>query len=104
MKSVIFNTGSRKALGPYSQAIKENGFIFVSGQVALDPATGAMVKGNIALETEQVLENVMTILTGGASSLSKVVKATIFLKDLNDLEVVNEVCERFFHSAPPVCS
>lgn len=90
-----------KAIGPYSQAIKANGFVFVSGQVAFDPATGAIVEGAIARQTERVLENLKAILEAAGSGLNKAVKTTVFLKDMNDFAAMNEVYARYFTTSPP---
>ncbi|HEY6464377.1 MAG TPA: RidA family protein [Candidatus Acidoferrales bacterium] len=90
-----------KAIGPYSQAIKANGFVFVSGQVAFDPATGAIVEGAIARQTERVIENLKAILEAAGSGLNKVVKTTVFLKDMNDFAAMNEVYGRYFQTPPP---
>lgn len=90
-----------KAIGPYSQAIKANGFVFVSGQVAFDPATGAIVEGAIARQTERVIENLKAILEAAGSGLNKAVKTTVFLKDMNDFAAMNEVYARYFKTSPP---
>lgn len=90
-----------KAIGPYSQAIKANGFVFVSGQVAFDPATGAIVEGAIARQTERVIENLKAILEAAGSGLNKAVKTTVFLKDMNDFAAMNEVYARYFTTSPP---
>jgi 2-iminobutanoate/2-iminopropanoate deaminase len=90
-----------KAIGPYSQAIKANGFVFVSGQVAFDPATGAIVEGAIARQTERVIENLKAILEAAGSGLNKAVKTTVFLKDMNDFVAMNEVYARYFTTSPP---
>jgi len=90
-----------KAIGPYSQAIKANGFVFVSGQVAFDPATGAIVEGDVARQTERVIENLKAILEAAGSGLSNAVKTTVFLKDMNDFAAMNEVYGRYFKASPP---
>jgi 2-iminobutanoate/2-iminopropanoate deaminase len=101
VRDVISTDRGPKAIGPYSQAIKTNGFVFVSGQIPLDPRTQQMVEGDIARQTERVLENLKGILEGAGSSLDHVVKTTVYLKDLSDFAAMNEVYGRYFCSAPP---
>jgi 2-iminobutanoate/2-iminopropanoate deaminase len=93
-----------KAIGPYSQAIKANGFIFISGQVAFDPATGNLITGGIQEQTERVLNNLTAILTAAGSSWEKVVKTTVFLKDMGQFAQMNEVYAKFCKGAPPARS
>ena len=93
-----------KAIGPYSQAIKANGFVFISGQVAFDPATGNLIAGGIDKQTEQVLKNLSAILQAAGSSWEKAVKATVFLKDMNEFGQMNEVYAKFCKGAPPARS
>jgi len=93
-----------KAIGPYSQAIKANGFVFISGQVAFDPATGNLISGGIDKQTEQVLKNLSAILQAAGSSWEKAVKATVFLKDMNEFGKMNEVYAKFCKGAPPARS
>ena len=104
MREVIATDGGPKAIGPYSQAIKANGFIFVSGQVALDPATQQLIEGDIAAQTERVLKNLGGILQAAGSSLDKVVRAGVFLKNMSDFAAMNEVYGRYFTQAPPARS
>ena len=101
MREVISTDRGPRAIGPYSQAIKANGFVFVSGQIPLDPRTQQMVKGDAARQTERVLENLKGILEGAGSSLERVVKTTVYLKDLADFAAMNEVYGRYFSSSPP---
>jgi 2-iminobutanoate/2-iminopropanoate deaminase len=101
VRDVIATDRGPKAIGPYSQAIRANGFIFISGQIPLDPKTQQMVEGNIAQQTERVLENLKGILEAAGSSLPHVVKTTVFLKDLNDFAAMNEVYGRYFSAHPP---
>src|SRR5713101_3625409 len=82
MGTVVSTHDAPKAIGPYAQAIKANGFIFVSGQIALDPTTQQMIKGGVAQQTERVLQNITGILQAAASSLEKVVRCTVFLKGM----------------------
>jgi len=104
MCDVISTNDGPKAIGPYSQAIRANGFVFVSGQVALDPVTNTLVTGDIAFQTDRVLKNLNGILKASGTSLEKVVKATVFLKNMNDFTAMNEVYGRYFSSAPPARS
>ncbi|CEG66530.1 Putative Endoribonuclease L-PSP [Rhizopus microsporus] len=92
------------ALGPYSHAVKVNNLVYTSGQIALDPATGDIVKGGIKEQTEQVLKNLETVLKASGSSLDKVVKTTVFLKDMNDFVAMNEVYGYFFSDHKPARS
>jgi len=101
VKEMISTDRGPKAIGPYSQAIKANGLIFVSGQIPLDPRTQQMVDGDVARQTERVLENLKGIVEGAGSSLDRVVKTTVYLKDLADFAAMNEVYGRYFSSRPP---
>ena len=100
MKQVILTDRGPKPIGPYSQAVRTNGFLFVSGQVALDPKSGEFVRK----ETRQVFENMKAILEAAGSSLDRVVKCNVFLKDLNDFAAMNETYARYFTAAPPARS
>jgi 2-iminobutanoate/2-iminopropanoate deaminase len=104
MKDVILTTRGPKPIGPYSQAIKSNGFLFVSGQVALDPQTGEFFGADVRQQTERVLENLQGILDAAGASFHHVVKTTVFLKDMNDFAAMNEVYARYFAAAPPARS
>ena len=104
MKDVVLTNRGPKPIGPYSQAIKSNGFLFVSGQVALDPASGEFAGVNIQQQTERVLENLKAILEAGGVSLGHIVKTTVFLKDMNNFAAMNEVYARYFAAAPPARS
>ena len=84
MKEVVSTEKGPKAIGPYSQAIKANGFIFTAGQIPFDPATGQLLDGDVAVQTARVLENLKAIVEAAGSSLAKAVKATVYLKDMND--------------------
>lgn len=95
MKEQVRAQGAPQAIGPYSQAVKCGGFLFASGQVALDPASGNIIKGGIAEQTEQVLKNVSAVLAAAGTGLDKVVKSTVFLKDMNDFAKMNEVYARY---------
>ena len=104
MREIISTEHGPKAIGPYSQAVKANGFVFTAGQVALDPATGSVVGTEIKAQTERVMENLKGIVEAAGSSLHKVVKTTVFLKDMNDFALMNEVYARYFPAAPPARS
>jgi 2-iminobutanoate/2-iminopropanoate deaminase len=104
MKDVVHTDRGPKPIGPYSQAIKANGFLYLAGQVALDPKTGEMVGSDIRQQTERVMENMKGVLEAAGSNLHHVVKTTVFLKDLNDFAAMNEVYARYFTLAPPARS
>ena len=104
MKDVVLTEKGPRPIGPYSQAIKSGGFLFASGQVALDPRSNEFLAGDIRQQTERVLENVKAILEAGGTNLHHVAKATVFLKDMNDFAAMNEVYSKYFTSAPPARS
>jgi 2-iminobutanoate/2-iminopropanoate deaminase len=104
MKDVVLTDRGPKPIGPYSQAIKSNGFLFASGQIASDPKTGELVGSDVRQQTERVMENIKSILEAGGVTLSHVVKTTVFLKDMNDFAAMNEVYARYFMAAPPARS
>ena len=104
MKEVIATDRGPKAIGPYSQAIRANGFLFVSGQIPLDPATQQLVAGGVRAQAERVLENLKGILEAAGSSLDRVLRATVFLADMNEFAAMNEVYGRYFPSQPPARS
>jgi 2-iminobutanoate/2-iminopropanoate deaminase len=104
MKEAISTKSGPQAIGPYSQAIKANGFVFVSGQIPLDPATMQIVPGGIAEQTERVLQNLAGILQAAGSGLERVVRTTVFLKSMNDFTAMNNVYARHFSSTPPARS
>ncbi len=101
LKFPVSTTDAPRAIGPYSQGVKAGGFVFVSGQVAIDPATNQMIEGDIRAQTERVLKNVAAILEAAGSSLDQVVKTTVFLKNMEDFVPMNEVYTTFFGSEPP---
>ncbi|HUP88033.1 MAG TPA: RidA family protein [Longimicrobiales bacterium] len=92
------------AIGPYSQAIIANGFVYTAGQIPLDPASGQLVEGDVAVQTRRVMESLQNILTSTGSSLSKVVKTTVFLQDMNDFTAMNGVYAEFFGEHKPARS
>lgn len=104
MKKIIAADAAPKAIGPYSQAVAWNGLVFLSGQIPLDPATGELVEGDIAAQTERVLENLKAVLEASGSSFDKVVKTTVFLKNMDDFPRMNEVYARYFPSQAPARS
>jgi 2-iminobutanoate/2-iminopropanoate deaminase len=104
MKQIISTEGAPKAIGPYSQAVVWNGLAFLSGQIPLDPVTGQIVEGDIAVQTARVLENLKAVLVACGSALDQVLKVTVFLKDLGEFARMNEVYARYFPSDPPARS
>jgi 2-iminobutanoate/2-iminopropanoate deaminase len=104
MREIISTKDAPQAIGPYSQAIKASGFIFTSGQVAIDPATQQVIVGDVAAQTDRVLRNLSEILEAAGSGLGKVVRATVFLKNMNDFAAMNGVYGKYFSSAPPARS
>jgi 2-iminobutanoate/2-iminopropanoate deaminase len=104
MREIVHTDRGPKPIGPYSQAIKANGFLFASGQVAIDPKTNEFIGGDIRQQTERALENVKGVVEASGSKLSHVVKTTVFLKDMNDFAAMNEVYGRYFAATPPARS
>lgn len=104
MRDVIATKDGPAAIGPYSQAIRANGFVFVSGQIALDPVTNTLVTGDVAFQTDRVLKNLAGILSAAGTGLDKVVRTTVFLKNMGDFAAMNEVYGRHFPTAPPARS
>lgn len=101
MKQIIATESAPKAIGPYSQAVVHNGLAFLSGQIPMDPATGQIVEGEIAAQTERVLENLKAVLAACGSSFGQVLKTTVFLKDMADFPTMNEIYGRYFTENPP---
>jgi len=104
VKEIISTDRGPKAIGPYSQAVRANGFIFTAGQIALDPATAQIIQGDVARQSARVLDNLKAIVEAAGSSLDKVVKTTVYLKDMNDFAAMNEVYARYFSANPPARS
>ena len=104
MRDIVSTDRGPKPIGPYSQAVKANGLIYVSGQIGLDPKTGEMVAGGIAEQTDRAMNNLKGIVEASGSKLSHAVKTTIYLKDMNDFAAMNEVYGKFFSAAPPARS
>ncbi|MGD9044379.1 MAG: RidA family protein [Desulfobacterales bacterium] len=101
MKKIVATDSAPQAIGPYSQAVQYGDFLFVSGQIAIDPKTGNIVEGDIEMQTEQVLKNISAIISEAGMSLQNTVKCTCFLKDMNDFVKFNSVYESFFSESPP---
>jgi 2-iminobutanoate/2-iminopropanoate deaminase len=104
MKEIVLTDRGPKPIGPYSQGVRANGFLFISGQVSFDPATSEMTGTDATQQTQRVMENIKAILEAAASNFHHVVKTTVFLKDMNDFAAMNEVYGRYFPAAPPARS
>jgi 2-iminobutanoate/2-iminopropanoate deaminase len=104
MREIISTKDAPQAIGPYSQAVKANGFIFTSGQIAIDPATQQVITGDVAAQTDRVLRNLSEILEAAGSGLGKVVRCTVFLKNMSEFAAMNEVYGKYFSTAPPARS
>lgn len=100
-KEIVFTEKAPRPIGPYSQAVVAGGFIFGSGQIPIDPATGEIMEGDIEVQTRRVLENIKAVLEAAGSSLEKVVFVTVFLSDLSDYPRFNEVYAEYFGESPP---
>ena len=101
MKQIVSTDRAPKAIGPYSQAVISNGWAFLSGQIPLDPATGQVVDGDVAAQTARVFENLKAVLEAAGSSLDRVVKTTVYLKDMGEFARMNEVYATYFTANPP---
>jgi 2-iminobutanoate/2-iminopropanoate deaminase len=104
MRKAITTSKAPKAIGPYSQAIKANGLIFVSGQVAIDPATQQVIEGDVAAQTERAMKNLSAILAASGSRLDQVLRSTVFLKSMDDFAAMNAVYAKYFSASPPARS
>ena len=104
MKKIVSTEAAPKAIGPYSQAVVYNGLVFLSGQIPLDPATMQIVEGDIAVQTERVFANLEAVLKEAGSGFDKVLKTTVFLKNMSDFARMNEVYGRYFPTNPPARS
>ncbi len=104
MRDVIATNQAPQAIGPYSQAIRTLDLIFTSGQIAIDPATQQVIAGDISAQTDRVLKNLAAILQESGSRMEKVVRCTVFLKNMGDFAAMNEVYGRYFKQAPPARS
>lgn len=101
MKSEVKTTGAPAAIGPYVQAVRTGGLVFLSGQIALDPGTMDLVSGGVAAQTQRVMENLSAVLEAAGSDLSRVLKTTVYLVDMGAFAEMNEVYRRFFRENPP---
>ena len=101
MRVAVSSDAAPRAIGPYSQAVRAGSLLFVSGQIALDPATGTMVDGDIAAQTHRVFANLRAILEAGGATLDQVVRTTVYLADMNDFAAVNEIYGTYFSSPAP---
>ncbi len=104
MRAAVSTKDAPQAIGPYSQAIKANGFVFTSGQIAIDPATQQVVAGDVTAQTDRVLRNLSEVLEAAGSGLGKVVRTTVFLKNMNDFAAMNQVYGQYFSSDAPARS
>ena len=104
MRDVISTKDAPQAIGPYSQAIRANGFVFVSGQIPIDPATQQVISGDAAAQTDRVFKNLTAILKAAGTGLDKVVRSTVFLKDMGDFAAMNEVYGQYLPANPPARS
>lgn len=101
MKKVISTSKAPQAVGPYSQAIEANGMVFISGQIALDPASGTIVEGGIEAQTEQVMNNLKAVLEAAGCTLTDVVKCTCLLSDMDNFKAMNGIYASYFQKDPP---
>lgn len=101
MREIISSEAAPRSIGPFSQAVRANGFVFVSGQVALDPSTQKVIEGDVSAQTERTLANVAAILHAAGSGLEKVVRAGVYLRDMKDFPAMNAVYARYFPTEPP---
>lgn len=101
MKKIVSTEQAPKAIGPYSQAVVSNGFAFLSGQIPINPATGQLIEGDVEAQTVRVLENLKAVLEASGSSLARVVKTTVFLKDMGEFARMNAVYAGYFPENPP---
>jgi 2-iminobutanoate/2-iminopropanoate deaminase len=104
MRQTVATDGAPKAIGPYSQAVISNGLVYLSGQIPLDPVSGQIVEGDVAVQTARVLDNLRAVLQQAGASLASVVKTTVFLKDMNDFPKMNAVYSEYFPAQPPARS
>ena len=104
MREIVSTKAAPQAIGPYSQAVKANGFVFLSGQIALDPASGQVIEGDVMQQTERVLQNILAVLAAAGSSMERVVKSTVYLKNMSDFPAMNKVYGNYFADKPPARS
>ncbi len=103
-REAVNTDAAPKAIGPYEQGIKANGFLFTSGQIALDPKSGKLIEGDITAQTRQVFQNLKAVLEAGGSSLDRVVKATVFIKAMSDFPTINGVYQEYLGASKPARS
>ena len=103
-RSIVSTDKAPGAVGPYSQAVKVGKLVFTAGQICIDPATGKLIEGDIQAQTRRVLQNLQAVLEAAGTSLSKVIKTTVFLKDMGEFKLMNEVYAEFFTESPPARS
>jgi len=103
-KQIIATKKAPGAIGPYSQGVKVGKFLYTSGQIPLDPATGELIEGGVEEQTKQVLENLQAVLVAGGTSLENVVKTTVFIKNMDDFTLINQVYSQYFTARPPARS
>ena len=101
VKDIVATDRAPRAIGPYSQAVRAGDLVFASGQIPIDPATGEFVAGGVAEQTEQVLRNLTAVFEAAGVGMNQIVKTTVFLADMDDFTVMNEVYGRFFSVEPP---
>jgi 2-iminobutanoate/2-iminopropanoate deaminase len=104
MRELIATNDAPRAIGPYSQAVRANGFVFSSGQVAIDPATQQVIEGDITAQTDRVLKSLSSVLKAAGTGLDRVVRTTVFLRNMGDFAAMNAVYAQYFSSAPPARS
>jgi 2-iminobutanoate/2-iminopropanoate deaminase len=104
MKKTVSTLEAPKAIGPYSQAVIHDGIVYLSGQIAIDPATSQLIEGDVVAQTHRVLGNLKAVLEAAGSSLSAVLRTTVFLKDMADFPKMNEVYGQYFNADPPARS
>ena len=103
-KRIVRTEEAPEAIGPYSQGVVADGFVYTAGQLALDPKTGQLVPGDVRIQTKRVMENIKAILESAGTTLANVVKTTVFLRDMNDFGAMNEIYGSYFQENPPVRS
>jgi 2-iminobutanoate/2-iminopropanoate deaminase len=101
VKKIIFSPGAPEPIGPYSQAVEAGGFVYLSGQIPVDPATGGVVEGDVQAQTRQVMENLAGVLATAGCSMADVVKVTLFIRDMDEFPKINEVYGEYFKTDPP---
>jgi 2-iminobutanoate/2-iminopropanoate deaminase len=103
-KKIVYTKNAPEPIGPYSQAIQFNNLIYTSGQIAVDPSSGQLIDGDIKAQTKQTIRNIENILTSASSDISKVIKVTVYLKDINEFTAMNKIYEEYFGTSKPARS